>query len=777
MFHSPPTGHDDRVDVSSSQPAGPGRGRPPPNPPAAVPRPAGTARRATARPKPAPPPAATPPIEPATPPREPATPPREPATPPREEAADSTLPADRYLNRELSWLDFNARVLTLAEDAEVPLLERTKFLAIFAGNLDEFYMVRVAGLKRRMQMGIPVQGTDGLLPREQLERIAARAAYLMARHARCFTDDVLPALTRENINFVRWRDLDTAERTRLRTYFRAQIFPVLTPLAVDPAHPFPYISGLSLNLAVVVRDPGGGPELFARIKVPNNVPRFVAVSREGGRICRFLPVEELIAAHLSSLFDGLQVMEHHVFRVTRNAEVELDEDRDEDLLQALERELARRRFGPPVRLEVAASISEYVLELLVRELDMDEHDVIRVPGLLALSALWQVHEDVDRPDLKDRPFVPATHPYFADGETPRSVFSRLRDNDILVHHPYHSFNTSVQRFIEQAAADPNVLAIKQTLYRTSGDSPIVDALIDAASAGKQVVVLVELKARFDEQANIGWARMLERAGCHVVYGLVGLKTHCKTALVVRQEGSQIRRYCHIGTGNYHPKTARVYEDFGLLTADPEVGADLTDLFNALTGYSRQIEYRRLLVAPHGVRSGIVERIEREAKRARAGEPALVQMKVNALVDEDVIDALYRASQAGVRVDLVIRGICTLRPGVPGLSDQIRVRSILGRFLEHSRVFRFGAGESSEWMIGSADLMHRNLDRRVEALVRVTDEGARAQLERVLELSMSDEISAFELTGDGTWVRRVADPDMPLTNLQEALLRRIVGRND
>jgi polyphosphate kinase len=633
-----------------------------------------------------------------------------------------------------------------------------------------------------MQMGLPVRGTDGLLPREQLERIAELASTLMARHAHCFADEVQPALAAENVVFVRWRDLDTAERTRLRTYFQDKIFPVLTPLAVDPAHPFPYISGLSLNLAVFVRDPDGGPERFARVKVPNNVPRFVPIARGSGAPYRFLPVEELIAAHLGALFSGMQVVEHHVFRVTRNAEVELDEDRDEDLLQALERELARRRFGPPVRLEVAASISDHVLDVLVSELDMDGHDVIRVPGLLALSALWQVYEEVDRPDLKDRPFVPATHPSFAEGEVPRSVFARLRDADILVHHPYHSFNTSVQRFIEQAAADPNVLAIKQTLYRTSGDSPIVDALIDAASAGKQVVVLVELKARFDEQANIGWARMLERAGCHVVYGLVGLKTHCKTALVVRQEGSQIRRYCHIGTGNYHPKTARMYEDFGLLTADTEVGADLTDLFNVLTGYSRQTAFRRLLVAPHGVRSGIIERIEAEAERAGAGAPALVQIKVNALVDEELIDALYRASQAGVQVDLVIRGICTLRPGVPGLSDNIRVRSILGRFLEHSRVFRFGAGSATddgvEWWIGSADLMHRNLDRRVEALVRVTDASARGQLGRMLDLSMSEETSAFELTADGSWHRRTTGPDgQPLANPQEAMLRRIVDRSD
>jgi len=681
------------------------------------------------------------------------------------------LPEDRFLHRELSWLDFNARVLTLAEDGRVPLLERAKFLAIFAGNLDEFYMVRVAGIKRRLQAGLPVRGGDRLPLRTQLELITERARELVARHARCFGADIRGALAAADIHLMSWGDLQPAERDGLRAYFREQVFPVLTPLAVDPAHPFPYISSRSLNLAVVVRDPDGGPELFARVKVPNNVPRFVRVSRSG-RGHWYLPVEDLIGNHLNQLFPGLEVVECHPFRVTRNAELEVDEDRDEDLLQALERELAQRRFGPPVRLEVAASISAHVRETLVRELDMDEHDVLAIPGLLDLSALWQVYGDVDRPDLKDPPFVPATHPRLADGESPRSVFATLREGDVLVHHPYHSFSTSVQRFVEQAAADPNVLAIKQTLYRTSGDSPIVDALIDAAEAGKQVVVIVELKARFDEVANIGWARKLERAGCHVVYGLVGLKTHCKTALVVRQEGPHIRRYCHIGTGNYHPKTARLYEDFGMLTADPQVGADLTDLFNVLTGYSRQTAYRRLLVAPHGIRRGIVARVEREIERARAGGPALVQMKVNALVDEDVVDALYRASRAGVQVDLVIRGMCTLRPGVPGLSERIRVRSILGRFLEHSRVFRFGADDTAEFWIGSADLMHRNLDRRVEALVRVLDPAARAELDRVLRQAMADDTDAFELAGDGSWRRRTPDGARPGRHLQEELLARI-----
>ena len=685
------------------------------------------------------------------------------------------LPEDRFLNRELSWLDFNARVLALAEDPRTPLLERAKFLAIFASNLDEFYMVRVAGLKRRLSAGLPVRGGDRLPLRTQLDLITEKAAGLVARHAACLVDDVLPKLAAEDIRILRWSDLDDAERERLRTWFREHIFPVLTPLAVDPAHPFPYISGRSLNLAVSVRDPDGGSELFARVKVPNNVPRFVRVHRDQPGV-RFLPVEDLISVHLGQLFSGMQVVECHLFRVTRNAEVEVDEDRDEDLLQALERELARRRFGPPVRLEVAASISDHMLELLVRELDMDGHDVLRVRGLLDLSALWQVY-GVDRPDLKDPSFVPATHPRLAEGEVPRSVFATLRDGDVLVHHPYHSFATSVQRFVEQAAADPNVLAIKQTLYRTSGDSPIVDALVDAAAAGKQVVVLVELKARFDEVANIGWARTLERAGCHVVYGLVGLKTHCKTALVVRQEGNQIRRYCHIGTGNYHPKTARLYEDFGMLTADPEIGADLTDLFNVLTGYSRQTAFRRLLVAPQGIRSGLIERIDREIEHVRLGMPGLVQFKVNSLVDEEITDALYRASRAGVHVDLLIRGMCTLRPGVPGLSENIRVRSILGRFLEHSRIFRFGNNGDAEFWMGSADLMHRNLDRRVEALVQVSDPVARAELDHVLTAAFDPDVDAFELAADGTWHRRTGDGDVRLTHLQDLLLRRVGGRAD
>ncbi|KAA0081160.1 RNA degradosome polyphosphate kinase [Mycolicibacterium sp. P9-64] len=663
--------------------------------------------------------------------------------------APDPLPEDRYLNRELSWLDFNARVLALAADPSLPLLERAKFLAIFASNLDEFYMVRVAGLKRRDEMGLSVRSADGLSPREQLRRIGERTQQIATRHATVFGELVRPALAEQGIVIVTWNELDEAERARLSTYFHEQVFPVLTPLAVDPAHPFPFVSGLSLNLAITVKQPEDGTQHFARIKVPDNVDRFVELrERDGfeGEV-QFLPMEELISAFLNVLFPGLEIVEHHAFRITRNADFEVEEDRDEDLLQALERELARRRFGSPVRLEIADDMTENMLELLLRELDVHPGDVIEVSGLLDLSSLWQIY-GVDRPDLKDAPFVPATPPAFGERETPKSIFSTLRDGDVLVHHPYDSFSTTVQRFIEQAAADPNVLAIKQTLYRTSGDSPIVSALIDAAEAGKQVVALVEIKARFDEQANIKWARALEQAGVHVVYGLIGLKTHCKTCLVVRREGSTIRRYCHIGTGNYNPKTSRLYEDVGLLTASPDIGADLTDLFNSLTGYSRKVSYRNLLVAPYGVRRGIIERIEREIAAKREGAEAGIRLKANALVDEQVIDALYRASQAGVRVEVVVRGICALRPGAPGFSENIVVRSILGRFLEHSRIIHFRAID--EFWIGSADMMHRNLDRRVEVMAQVKDPRLTATLNDMFESAMDPATRCWELAADGRW---------------------------
>jgi polyphosphate kinase len=674
---------------------------------------------------------------------------RAPEAPPAATAAaiDNPLPQDRYLNREFSWLDFNARVLALAADTSLPLLDRAKFLAIFASNLDEFYMVRVAGLKRRDEMGLMVRSADGLTPREQLRLIGERTQQLAIRHAQVFMDSVRPALAEQGIEFVRWDDLSESDRPALSKYFNDQVFPVLTPLAVDPAHPFPFVSGLSLNLAITVKSPADGVEHFARVKVPDNVDRFIRMDSTDGetKTIRFLPMEELIGAFLPALFPGMEIVERHAFRITRNADMDV-EDRDEDLLQALERELARRRFGPPVRLEVSRNMSEHMLGVLMRELDVNPGDVVQVPGLLDLKSLWQVYA-VDRPALKERPFVPATNPAFADREG-KSIFATLREGDVLVHHPYESFSTSVQRFIEQAAADPDVLAIKQTLYRTSGDSPIVNALIEAADAGKQVVALVELKARFDEQANIKWARALEDAGVHVVYGLVGLKTHCKTCLVVRREGSTIRRYCHIGTGNYNPKTARLYEDVGLFTAAPDVGADLTDLFNSLTGYSRKVGYRNLLVAPEGIRKGILERIEREVEAYRQHGTGRIRMKANAIVDEKIIDGLYRASQAGVRVEVVVRGICALRPGVEGFSENISVRSILGEFLEHSRVMHFESID--ECWIGSADMMHRNLDRRVEVMAQVKDRKLSGYLDEVFDSAMNPATRCWELGPDGRW---------------------------
>lgn len=663
-------------------------------------------------------------------------------------------PRDRYLNRELSWLDFNARVLALAGEKGLPLLERAKFLAIFASNLDEFYMVRVAGLKRRDKTGLSVRSADGQTPAEQLGRISLRTRELCDEQTRLFRDEIRPELEANGIRILPWSDLTADEKFSLAELFRNSIFPVLTPLAVDPAHPFPYISGLSLNLAVIIRDLDSGQEHFARVKIPHNVPRFVRVDRGGPDEHSFVPAEDIIAAHLGELFQGMEVVEHHVFRVTRNADMEVEEDRDEDLLQALERELARRRFGSAVRLEIAEDTTPRMLRILQRELDVDSADVIRFSGLLDLTGLWQIH-GLDLPDLKDPPMVPATPPAFGERETARNIFASLQECDVLVEHPYDSFATTVQRFIEQAAADEDVLAIKQTLYRTSGDSPIVNALVDAAAAGKQVVALVEIKARFDEQNNIRWARELEQAGVHVVYGLLGLKTHCKTCLVVRKEGDRLQRYAHIGTGNYNPKTARLYEDVGLFTADEEVVSDLTDLFNHLTGFSNVSKYRRLLVAPEGIRSGIIERIDREIALAEEGHEAGIRLKANALVDEQVIDALYRASQAGVPVEIVVRGICSLRAGVPGLSENIHVRSILGRFLEHSRILHFRGAD--EVFIGSADMMHRNLDRRVEVMVTVTDPRLKEQIHRVFDSALDPATRSFHLQPDATW-RRMPVPE-------------------
>jgi len=551
---------------------------------------------------------------------------------------DSSAKVGRFLDRELSWLSFNQRVLELAQDTDLPLLERAKFLAIFASNLDEFFMVRVAGLKRRLATGIAVRSSSGMTPREVLDMLWRRAYELQRVQADLFNAQIQPNLMANGIQLLRWDQMTPLEKDGVEGFFQSQVFPVLTPLAVDPSHPFPYISGLSLNLAVVVRNPQTGTELFARVKVPPSLPRFVAVGAS-----RFVPLEDIIAAHLHDLFPGMEIQQTHAFRVTRNEDVEVEEDDAENLLLALERELLRRRFGPPVRLEVEESIDPHVLELLISELDVSELEVFRLPGPLDLTGLWTV-VGLDRDDLKQPKFVPRTSRQLSDVEssTPPDVLDVVREHDVLVHHPYDSFSTSVQLFLEQAALDPNVLAIKQTLYRTSGDSPIVDALIAAAEAGKQVLALVEIKARFDEQANIDWARKLEEAGVHVVYGLVGLKTHSKLSMVVRNDGDQLRRYCHLGTGNYHPKTARLYEDFGLITCDPSVGEDVANLFNVLSGYSLNTDYTRLLVAPHSVRTGLIERIDREIANKAQGLPSGIRFKCNALVDEGIIEALYRA---------------------------------------------------------------------------------------------------------------------------------------
>ncbi|TDD57470.1 RNA degradosome polyphosphate kinase [Kribbella antibiotica] len=686
--------------------------------------------------------------------------------PPYDSAAAGDLPADRFSDRELSWLAFNQRVLELAENDTVPLLERAKFLAIFASNLDEFYMVRVAGLKRRIAAGVAVKAASGLHPREVLDRSLSRSRELMDRQAETWHKVIQPALTEQGIDILRWDDLQDSEREEMTRFFRDRVFPVLTPLAVDPSHPFPYISGLSLNLAVVVRNPDTRGEHFARVKVPPLLPRFVQVA-EG----RFVPLEDVIATHLGQLFPGMEVTQHHTFRVTRNEDLEVEEDDAENLLAALEKELLRRRFGPPVRLEVEESIDPQVKALLLSELGIKEAEVFELPGPLDLRGLFTI-AGLDRAELKYPAFVPSTHPHLAEVETsnPADMFYALKQRDVLVHHPYDSFSTSVQRFIEQAAADPHVLAIKQTLYRTSGDSPIVDALIDAAEAGKQVLVLVEIQARFDETANIKWARQLEHAGCHVVYGVIGLKTHSKLSLVVRDEPDGLRRYVHIGTGNYHPKTARLYEDLGLLSSDKVVTEDVAHLFNHLSGFARNAGYRRILVAPQSVRRGLIERIDREVQHHLSGRPARVRIKVNSLVDEALCDALYRASQAGVPVDLWIRGICTIRPGIEGLSDNIRVRSILGRFLEHSRVFWFENGGEPEAWIGSADLMHRNLDRRVEVLVQLKETDHIGEIREMFDMALDEGTQSWWLQPDNTWEARLTGPDgEPLRDLQEKLI--------
>ena len=708
------------------------------------------------------------------------------------QAGEEPLPNDRFFDRELSWLKFNKRVLELAQDEDLPVIERASFAAIFANNLDEFFMVRVAGLKRRIDTGIAVTAASGLSPRQQLRAISEQAHRLQDEHAHYIIDHILPDLAKEQIVLLSWDKLTAAEQERLSRYYRQQVFPVLTPLAVDPAHPFPYISGGSLNLAVLVENPASGKSHFARVKVPGNLNRLVPVddlTEDESTNVRygFITMENLIIAHLESLFPGMIIKEARSFRVTRNEDIDVEEDDAENLLNAMEKELLRRRFGPPIRLEISDETSPFLSQLLADQLRVSADEVYRLPAPLDATVLFELG-GIDRPDLKYRPFIPTTNRQIAEVESSRAqdIFAAIRERDILLHHPYDSFSTSVQAFLAQAAADPKVLAIKQTLYRTSSNSPIIDALIDAAHAGKQVLALVEIKARFDEDANIAWARKLERAGVHVVYGIVGLKTHCKLSLVVRQEADGLRRYCHVGTGNYNPKTARIYTDLGLLTCDPVVGQDMTRLFNQLSGYAPKSSFHRLLVAPRTVRSGLIQRIRREEDAARAGKEAWIKIKVNSIVDEKTIDALYRASQAGVKIDIVERGICALKPGVPGLSENIRVRSILGRFLEHSRIYAFansdgpqigeGPAAGPEVWIGSADLMHRNLDRRVEALVRIVAPEQIDGLIKYVDLQMADSTASWHMQADGTYVRHCKDEEgRPLVDSQEYLIKKHTRR--
>ncbi len=651
-----------------------------------------------------------------------------------------------YINRELSWLDFNARVLHEARDERNPLLERVKFLAIFANNLDEFFQVRVAGLREQAAARSVHTSPDGRSPTEQLDAIRPRVQGLIEQHSRIFAE-IRAQLAEAGVSIVDYSAVP-AHHEQLRQRFLDEIFPVLTPLAVDPGHPFPYISTLSLSIAVGLRDPESGERRFARVKVPQILPRLLEIGRHS-----YVLIDQVIEANLDLLFSGMEIVDTHLFRVTRNADLALEEDEADDLLLAIEEELRRRRFGEAVRLEVERSMPEGTRQILLRGIGLAEADCYSVSGMLDLSGLWEI-ANLDIPELRMPVWTPVTPPRLMppDDDEPADVFAAIRAGDILVHHPYESFVTSVERFIAQAADDPEVLSIKMTLYRTSGDSPIVRDLIRAAERDKQVVVLVEIKARFDEEANIVWARKLEQAGAHVVYGLVGLKTHSKTALVVRREGAGLRRYVHIGTGNYNPKTARLYVDLALLSARPELGADVTDLFNVLTGLSRQRAFRRLLVAPHSLRTRILELIEREIGHALAGRPAHIVFKLNAVVDPASIEALYRASQAGVEIDLIVRGICSIAPGIEGISEQIRVRSIVGEFLEHSRIFGFLNGGNQEWYIGSADLMERNLDRRVEAVVPIEDSAAQAQLAAIVETMLADDRRSWQLGPDSTWRR-------------------------
>jgi polyphosphate kinase len=662
-------------------------------------------------------------------------------------------PRGTLVDRELSWLDFDQRVLELAEDPNTPLLERCRFLSIFSSNLDDFYMIRVATLKRKLESGITNANTAGYTPTQLMTEIAAKTQELIARVTKAFHEDISPKLRDVGIHIINWEELTADEKSLASQTFQKKIFPVLTPLAVDPSHPFPYISGLSLNLAVVVKNPDTGAEFFARVKVPSNLPRFVQTKNVDDQ--RYVPLEQVIAANISELFPGMTIVDCYTFRITRNADLELEEEESEDLLASMEQELLRRKFGPVVRMEVSKDINPELLATLLEEMDIKDEDVSRYPEPLDLTGLNQI-ADIDRPQLK----FPAFRNQVVwdlrdvDPDSTEDFFDSIRRREVLVHHPYESFSSSVVRFLESAATDPNVLAIKQTLYRTSGDSPIVEALIEAAESGKQVLAVIEIRARFDEQANVRWARKLEDAGVHVVYGLVGFKTHAKLSLVVRQENSSIRRYVHMGTGNYNPKTARIYEDFGILSADPVLGEDVNKLFNQLSGFAPQTSFERLLVAPRTLRTGLLDKISREIENKKSGKPAFIRFKLNSILDEEFISALYEASSAGVKIELVVRGICAVRPGVPGLSENISVRSILGRFLEHSRIFHFAnAGEDELW-IGSADLMHRNLDRRVESMVRIDQTDHNRMLIRALDSYLSPTVLRWQMNPSGNWDRVV-----------------------
>ena len=658
---------------------------------------------------------------------------------------------DFLTDREISWLSFNERVLELAEDESLPLLERVRFLTIFSSNLDEFFMVRVASLHRKLETGVTARNTAGHTPRELMKEISLKTEALMNRHSQTFHQSILPALEKENVLIVTWDQLDQEERGYVSKLFSDRIFPVLTPLAVDPSHPFPYISGLSLNLAVIVKNSKTSEQFFARVKVPPILSRFIPTNSVGST--RFIPLEEVIAIHLQELFPGMVIEDHYTFRVTRNQDLEIEEEESEDLLLTLEQELLRRRFGPPVRLEIEKGIDKALLETLAAELAIDKENIISVATPLDLTDLNRI-ADLDLPHLKFPVFRSRTAQALAevDVEEPETFFSAIKRGEILLHHPYESFTSSVVQFLQSAAEDPRVLAIKQTLYRTSGDSPIIEALIEAAEAGKQVLAVIEIRARFDEQANVRWARKLEAAGVHVVYGLMGLKTHAKLSLVVRDEADGLRSYCHIGTGNYNPKTARMYEDLGILSADPVLTDDLSKLFNQLSGFAPQSTYKRLLVAPRSLRSGLLEKIDIEIANVKSGKPAGIRFKLNSLLDEEFIEKFYEASKSGVKIELLIRGICALQPGIPGVSENIHVRSILGRFLEHSRIFHFVNGGNDEYWIGSADLMHRNLDRRVESLVRIQDAGHISSLNHILTEGLSAESSGWTLEKT-KWTRR------------------------